>query len=195
MTSCCSQCKRQMGFLSRKYPDVSNDGLDIMLCRQCWLPRADQIRAELGQFELSKGYTRIAVTDGPEVWPAPESCVVCSSEKHPLRQDWVFVDHRATKPVHVCRRCCRCGLTHANYFRYRRDSNNLTLDIGNPAVAAQYAACLAVQLASLRHFLCSGPSTPILVQGVPQDFHDLVAKTIKFRELKRVCPSDPGFEP
>lgn len=199
----CNQCHRKLGFLSYKYREPSSDGSWLVLCKRCRQDAVTKAHARFAPFQLSEGYTRIKAAVFPGAWRIPAFCTICSSEEGPLSQTLLSVVGMSI-PLYSCRQCSSSGLDAAKYIRYHVDPNhvgNLTLDIGNPAVADRYVAFLDSELANVKRNLESrtepleatfgsgGGTIPIY----PSIFRDIAAG-VGVKDVTKVLPTDPSFE-
>jgi hypothetical protein len=192
----CGKCGDQLGFFSSKHQDWADDGTEVLLCKSCWLGVVDAAREAVEPHELSNGCTRITATVWIADWSVPVVCVGCGSTRGVMPKKTLEVPNGAyqmsqpitvTTPLYLCRRCAAIPLDPSRYIRYALDSNNLTLEVGNPVVAEVYVAFLAAHLASTQKALLGldGPvSTRIgnLPAGI---FHDS-ARRLGVKDVSRI---------
>jgi hypothetical protein len=202
MATYCTQCKTKIGFF-RQFKDFSADYSIVVLCKACWRAAVERIQAKLGPFQISKGYTRVKAVLSLQLWQIPSFCIICSSQEEPLSKRMLSLstgNMTMSIPLYLCRRCFNYNLAPLMYIRYRLDSNNLTLDIGNPEVAEKYLRFLNAELANIkRNFEGQTGKVELTIRGsnekfsVPAEMLRPHIDKLGVQEVRKVSPGDPDF--
>jgi hypothetical protein len=158
MAEVCSNCAARLGFLSRKYHDRTADGTDRILCSQCWGAVEPDWRAAVVPFTLANGYTRVEARVFLSNWHVAPLCVACgwageagSTKALQLSNGTISL----TVNLLLCARCTSLRLDATEYIRYALKASDLTLDVGNPALAERYVDFLKQDLEATRRVLLS----------------------------------------
>lgn len=204
MATYCTQCKEKIGFFSYKYREIYPDGSIILLCKKCRTKALAQVHNRFKPFHLSTGYTRIKAVLALQLWQIPQFCVICGSLEDNLSKIMISLNNGSVNmsiPIYSCRYCSKHDLNPLEFIRYNLDSNNLTLDIGNPDVAEKYLAFLNSELSTIKHnmktqtdpvdFIVRGSAKKI---SVPAAFMRDWAEKLGVQEIKKIIAGDADFQ-